>query len=1059
MSYRRIILIGLALPALALAVAAVAAVTTFKASVSRVPAETFTRAGIEKILSRESVVLYSDGKTRVGSFFEGTHRNYVPYDSIPKVLIEALVSAEDRNYWTHGGWDVKAFARAMVDNVKDGGRWRGGSTLTQQTAKNLFGRTGPLRGKVDELVNAYRLEQNFSKEEILEFYLNQFFVVGNGHGISIAARYFFDKEPRDLTLVESAFIAGSVKGPNQYNPFIQGTPERRQAALERGRGRTAYVLGQMRRHGKITEAQYRKALANPPQFKRGDFRFSLTTNMMKVKRLLDEPAMQAVLARYGVEDYTAAGLQIVTTLDPEIQRAAEYAVYLNLSRLDMLLRGYQAPRDTAPSRLSHFEPGTYVTGRVLGVTREGGTITGVKLRFGAIDGTVPRAALASFFQAWNRSVTGAATMPSTAAMNEFAARHLRPGAPVTCLVPYLTPARRETGARPGDLLEIAQRPVLQGAAQVMQEGRVIANVGGLGNTGYDRVNQARRQFGSSFKPFVYAAALELGWHALDPVPNQRQVFQLGSLLYFPKPEHAPEDTVSLAWAGRRSENIASVYVLYHLFDKTDFGTFWDHARRLGIAPDNFASPREFERFVRDSLGVILDGDRMREIRYRKAAADLGIDLTFDGQSREAMALRGLPYGFGFARERERLQDSTDAESLARVRILRRNYLDHAERARMWRRGEGLWVAARNLSDQRIGLFAQASDIPARGWYAIPLEVTRGVGEASLFIDGELSLATLRTLDERLRAPEPEAPRYTPENLFASRDFRAQAALRYMADFTRRIDIATPLDKVLSMPLGSNVITLGEAVNAYQVFQEGSRYRTRFGHPQLYIEKILTSDGRTIFEDYPEPEQVLEDRTRFHIEAILASAVQGGTAQRIHRELRIPLKTPEGETVVLPVPAYGKTGTTNDYRNASFIGYMAAPKGQNKGYDPMAGYAIGVYTGFDDNRPLTNRLGFRGTGSAAAIPAWIDIAKNIASIKEFSRAVTAHAADAPHSGEPPLFQRNRYKHYQVTRRAGMPLTPLRPADDPDYVEDLSDEIPASENIQTTRDHAPLWIREE
>src|SRR5690606_28999834 len=131
----------------------------------------------------------------------------------------------------------------------------------------------------------------------------------NGHGISIAARYFFDKEPRDLTLVESAFIAGSVKGPNQYNPFIQGTPERRQAALERGRGRTAYVLGQMRRHGKITEAQYRKALANPPQFKRGDFRFSLTTNMMKVKRLLDEPAMQAVLARYGVEDYTAAGLQ------------------------------------------------------------------------------------------------------------------------------------------------------------------------------------------------------------------------------------------------------------------------------------------------------------------------------------------------------------------------------------------------------------------------------------------------------------------------------------------------------------------------------------------------------------------------------------------------------------------------------------------------------------------------------------------------------------------------------------------------------------------------------
>src|SRR5690606_26383471 len=273
-------------------------------------------------------------------------------------------------YWNHNGWDAKAFARAMADNVRSGGRWRGGSTLTQQTAKNLFGRTGPLRGKVDELINAYRLERHFNKEEILEDHLNQLVVGGNGHGVSIAARYFFDKEPRDLTLVECAFIAGSVKGPNQYNPFIQGTPERRQAALEKGRFRTAYVLGQMRRHGKISEAAYRAALANPPKFKRGNFRFSLSTNMMKVKRLLDSPEMQELLTRYGVEDYTAAGLQIHTTLDPAIQRAAEHAVYLNLARLDVVLRGYQPPPDTVnPSRLSHVEPGTFATGRVVQLRR------------------------------------------------------------------------------------------------------------------------------------------------------------------------------------------------------------------------------------------------------------------------------------------------------------------------------------------------------------------------------------------------------------------------------------------------------------------------------------------------------------------------------------------------------------------------------------------------------------------------------------------------------------------------------------------------------------------
>lgn len=1059
MTFRKIILIGLALPAVALAVAGAAAFATFQASALRVPAETFTREGIEKILARESVVLYSDGKRRVGSFFDGTHRNYLPYDSIPKILVEALISAEDRNYWSHGGWDVKAFARAMADNVRGGGRWRGGSTLTQQTAKNLFGRTGPLRGKVDELVNAYRLEQNFTKEEILEFYLNQFFVVGNGHGVSIAARYFFDKEPRDLTLVESAFIAGSVKGPNQYNPFIQPTPERRQAAIQRGRDRTAYVLKQMHRHGKITDAQYKKALANPPRFKRGDFRFSLSTNMMKVKRLLDEPEMQAVLARYGVEDYTAAGLQIVTTLDPEIQRAAEYAVYLNLSRLDMVLRGYQPPSstgDTAPSRLSHFEPGAFVTGRVIEVLRDGGTPSGVKLRFGAIDGAVSRAALQSFFRAWNRSVTGADALPSPAAMNEFAGRHLRPGALVSVAVPYATPGQIKYGPKIETLLEIAQKPVLQGAAQVMQEGRVIANVGGFGNTGYDRVNQARRQFGSSFKPLAYAAALELGWHALDPIPNDRQVFQLGNQLYFPKPDHAPEDTVSLAWAGRRSENIASVYLLYHLFDKTDFSAFWDQCRRLGLDPDNFPDARAFETYVRDSLGIVLNDDRMRELRFRKAAGDLAIDLTFDGRPREAMALRGLPYGLGFAEERGRL--GSDAESGVRGRVLKRNYLDHAERARLWRRGEGLWVAARNLQDNRLGLFAQAADIPARGWRAVSIEETRGAAEAALFIEGEVSLETLRALGERLRSPEPEGPRYTRENLFASKDFRAQAALRYMTDFSRKIDVASPLDEVMSFPLGVNVITLGEAVNAYQVFQEGARYRTRFGHPQLYIEKILTADGRTIFEDYAEPEQVLSDRTRFQLEAILASVVQGGTAQRIGRELKIPLKAPGGATVTLPVPAYGKTGTTNDYRNAAFIGYMAAPKGQGKGYDPAAGYAIGVYTGYDDNRPLTNRLGFRGTGASAAIPAWLGIAKDIARIKKYAEAVTAPEAGSPYEGEAPLFQRDRYKFHKVTRRAGLPVSPARAPDD-GYVEDLSDELPASEIIQATGDFAPLWIRED
>src|SRR5690606_20663758 len=163
-----------------------------------------------------------------------------------------------------------------------------------------------------------------------------------------------------------------------------------------------------------------------------------------------------------------------------------------------------------------------------------------------------------------------------------------------------------------------------------------------------------RQFGSSFKPVVYAAALELGWHPLDPIPNRRQPFQLGNLVYIPKPDHPPEDTVSLAWAGRRSENIASVRLLYRLFDKTGFDGFWQVCRSLGVSPDHFPDAASFERFVRDSLGVVLGAEHLRELRYQQAVSDLAIDLTFDGRIAEADRLKELPYGIGFARERENL---------------------------------------------------------------------------------------------------------------------------------------------------------------------------------------------------------------------------------------------------------------------------------------------------------------------------------------------------------------------------------------------------------------------
>jgi penicillin-binding protein 1A len=1056
---------------LAILLLALGSVGAFALAVGRNPGDQFTREGIMQILSKESTVYYSDGKAKVGTFFEGQHRDYVPYDSIPKAIVDALVAAEDHNYWKHGGVDPNGLAHAMLDNLKSFSLKRGGSTLTQQTAKNLFKRPRTVVGKIKELVNAFRLEKHFTKQEILEFYLNQFYVSGNGHGVRIAARYFFNKNLADLSLLECAFIAGSVKGPNQYNPFIQDTPEKKEQALRRGQYRLAYVLKQLYRDGKISKEQYAAAAHQKLEFRRGAFRFSLSTNMVKVKRLLETAPMQTLLEKHEVTDFMTDGLQIYTTLDAEIQKASEYAVYANLSRLDLILRGYHPPKDSAMSLVSAFQPGGFYQGRIVAspLPPKGGALQPIEVAFGTGRAAIGPKAVERWMRAWNQHETGSADLPGPGARADILRSYFGVGMAVYCGVPWKHQAVSGEGKPAAELapeLEIMQRPEIQGGAQILKEGRVLANVGGFGNTGYDRVNQARRQFGSAFKPIVYAAALELGWKPLDALPNMRQMFRLGSVFYFPKPDHAPEDTVSMAWAGRRSENVASIYLLYHLFDKTPFARFWEVAREVGMAPENFNMQGEFEIFVRDTLGLVLNQDRTRELLYQKEAGDLAIDLTFEGKVAEAEALKALPYGLGFSKEQQKYAGSGDKEDVLRYRILGRNFLAYLQEARAWEgraAGGQRYALARHNSGGQVGIFAARPD---SNWTPIG-DPDAWLADDSVLVEGEVGVGTLKRLAAKVDARGgDESPGYTKENLYASQDFRALAALRYIVAFSRKLGITSPLDPVISYPLGVNVITLGEAVNVYQGLKDGYTYKTKFGEPQLYIEKICLHDGTVIFEDYLDRERVITEKTRAGIEAILGTVVKGGTGQQIGRELKIPMAPSafalDKAAAELPLPAYGKTGTTNDYRNGAFLGFIAAPKGQGKGFDPASGYAIGAYTGFDDNA-IMQRKGFKGTGSSVAIPAWIPMARAVAEVDAFSEHIDLLDLEIQATGQPPLFNQDKYRKYVVSKRTGLPL----PGTDErilqaqgNYTEDLSDELPSGEEgAPDAAAYTTLLIREE
>ena len=298
------------------------------------------------MINSESPVYYSDGQTPIGVFFEKTHSKYINYNDIPKTFIKALVAAEDKNFFHHWGFDPKAIARAFVANFKSGRVVQGGSTLTQQTAKNVFKREKrSYRTKIHEMFQAFLLEREYTKEEILEMYTNQFFVNGYGKGLRIAAQYFFDKDPRDLDLVEAAFIVGSVKGPNKYNPFIKKTLSEKEKAKRLGKARKDYVLNKMLAQNYISSVEWAAAKERPVPFKEGRITYRLNVILDYVRNQLESSYFQEILQEQGVDNIATSGISIYTSVDQDIQNAALMSLRKHLPRMDVSLTGI-APSKT-----------------------------------------------------------------------------------------------------------------------------------------------------------------------------------------------------------------------------------------------------------------------------------------------------------------------------------------------------------------------------------------------------------------------------------------------------------------------------------------------------------------------------------------------------------------------------------------------------------------------------------------------------------------------------------------------------------------------------------------
>jgi penicillin-binding protein 1A len=492
----------------------------------------------------------------IGEFGE-ERRNLVAIEDLPPVMKQAILAAEDERFYQHSGIDTLGILRAALSNLVNGGKRQGASTITMQVARNFFlSSEKTLTRKLYEALLSFKIEHNLSKDEILQLYVNQIYLGQRAYGFAAAAQIYFGKPLKSISAAEAAMLAGLPKAPSAYNPV---------ANPKRARIRQLYVLRRMRELGFLNEAEYTAAQDEALHVKRDVNDFGVHAEYVA------EMARQIAYERFQDDAYSM-GLRITTTILKADQEAAHAALRRAVIDYDRR-HGYRGAE-------------SYVD--MSGIkSDQDDELEELLQDFEDVNGLRPAIVLAADIKQVRAYLRGGDIVTLGGEALKFAARMIDDKAPANKRLrrgAIIRLARDDKGA-----WQIAEVPEVEAAlvSANPSDGAVRALVGGFdfGRNKFNHVTQAWRQPGSSFKPFIYSAALEKGYTPASVVPDEPisiSAEETGSQAWEPKNYDGKyEGPMSLRTALAKSKNMVSIRLLRSI------GTRYaqDYATRFGFDAD------------------------------------------------------------------------------------------------------------------------------------------------------------------------------------------------------------------------------------------------------------------------------------------------------------------------------------------------------------------------------------------------------------------------------------------------------------------------------------------